>query len=250
MADVQIVRNEVTAVPANYKVPHAGEFVLKTVYAEYFDNGAGEDWLPCVTILSDSGDVIARAVDQGVLVTAGFDADVTWFPGLKGSAGTAAAGRMPVIYLVGTASGVQSTTSGVGFNRQFYQASGFSYQPDPTVYSVNSLGGGLCDEVTFLEAGQYMITAGFIYESAAAFYREWSLNLSGTAGLPLVRDISTATRGADDVQRPLAQLYEATTAAVAGGFATAKVQGVQTSGGAIGVAEGYLSIIQLSSVAQ
>ncbi len=92
MADVQILRAPSSAVPSNYTLPDAAELRLKAVYAEFDGSGAAGNWLPCVTILSDSGDVIARAVDQGVVVTAGADADVAWFPGVKrsGAAATAA----------------------------------------------------------------------------------------------------------------------------------------------------------------
>ncbi len=83
MADVQILRPSAGGVPSNYTLPDAAELRLKAVYAEFTDNGAGSDWLPTVTILSDSGDVIARADDQDVLVTAGDDANVTWFPRVR-----------------------------------------------------------------------------------------------------------------------------------------------------------------------
>ncbi len=83
MADVQILRPSAGGVPSNYTLPDAAELRLKAVYAEFTDNGAGSDWLPTVTILSDSGDVIARADDQDVKVTAGDDANVTWFPRVR-----------------------------------------------------------------------------------------------------------------------------------------------------------------------
>jgi hypothetical protein len=83
VADVQILRPSASAVPSSYTLPDAAELRLKAVYAEFDDAGAAGDWLPCVTILSDSGDVIGRAVDQDVLVTAGDDADVTWFPRVR-----------------------------------------------------------------------------------------------------------------------------------------------------------------------
>ena len=54
MADVQIVRPEVSDVPAEYLLAPAAEFVLKTVNAAFTDNGAATDWLPCVEIVSDS----------------------------------------------------------------------------------------------------------------------------------------------------------------------------------------------------
>lgn len=83
MADVQILRADSGAVPIDYKLPDAAELRLRAVYAEFAGSGSAGSWLPCVTILSDSGDVIARAVDQDVAVAAGADADVTFFPGVK-----------------------------------------------------------------------------------------------------------------------------------------------------------------------
>lgn len=83
MADVQILRAPAAAVPSNYVLPDAAELRLKAVYADFSASGAATDWLPCVTILSDSGDVIARAADQDVKVTAGDDASVSWFPRVR-----------------------------------------------------------------------------------------------------------------------------------------------------------------------
>jgi hypothetical protein len=108
MADVQILRAPTTAVPSSYVLPDAAELRLKAVYAEFADNGAAGDWLPCVTILSDSGDVIGRAVDQGVKVTAGGSADVTWFPWLKHRA--AAVSALPSCVLLGKANGGTTLT--------------------------------------------------------------------------------------------------------------------------------------------
>ena len=69
MADTQIASLKKVAVPSEYTLPLSAEFILKCVNADFDGSGAGGDWLPCVTIVSDSGHVIARAVDQGVKVT-------------------------------------------------------------------------------------------------------------------------------------------------------------------------------------
>jgi hypothetical protein len=79
-------------VPANYTLPDAAELRLKAVYADFDGGGAAAEWLPTVTILSDSGDVIARAADQDVSVAAGDDASVSWFPRVR-RRGDAAQGR-------------------------------------------------------------------------------------------------------------------------------------------------------------
>src|SRR5205823_312706 len=94
-------------VPSNYTLPDAAELRLKAVYAEFTDNGAGSDWLPTVTILSDSGDVIARADDQDVKVTAGDDANVTWFPRVRRRR---AAVTRPRCQLLGSGNGTDTLT--------------------------------------------------------------------------------------------------------------------------------------------
>lgn len=81
-AQQQITNLAVQAAPDDYTLGANVEFDLIAVNAEFVDNGAGGDWLPAVVLVSDSDHVIARAVDQGVKVTAGDDAEVSWFPWL------------------------------------------------------------------------------------------------------------------------------------------------------------------------
>lgn len=85
----QIFAGSIEAAPKDYTVAANVELTLRAVNANFTDNGAGEDWLPAVVLISDSGHIIARAVDQGVTVTAGGDAEVSWFPGVKHAAGAA-----------------------------------------------------------------------------------------------------------------------------------------------------------------
>lgn len=108
MADVQILRAPSATVPSNYTLPDAAELRLKAVYAELDGSGAASDFLPCVTILSDSGDVIGRAVDQGVKVTAGGSADVTWFPRVRAKG--AAVSTAPSCKLLGSGNGDTTLT--------------------------------------------------------------------------------------------------------------------------------------------
>jgi hypothetical protein len=89
MADQQILGSGSKAAPLDYTVPSNGLLQLKAVQALFTDNGAASDWLPAVVLISDSGDVIARAVDPNVKVTAGDDAEVSWFPGVKPSSASA-----------------------------------------------------------------------------------------------------------------------------------------------------------------
>lgn len=89
--DTQIVSSADHAAPKDYTIPGNAELILRAVQATFTDNGASGDWLPCVTLITDSGHTIARAIDRGVVITAGSDASVSWFPGVKASSGGAAA---------------------------------------------------------------------------------------------------------------------------------------------------------------
>lgn len=86
LTDDQIVSSAVFAGNSDYVLPGGAEFTLKAVNASFTDNGAASDWLPAVVLISDSQHVIARALDQGVKVTAGQSAEVSFFPGVKHAA--------------------------------------------------------------------------------------------------------------------------------------------------------------------
>lgn len=90
MADRQLVFSEVTGAPQTILPPADSEFLLKSVRATFVDAGAGADWLPSLSIVSDSGHTVADSADQGVKVTAGDDAKVSWFPGVKPQTASAA----------------------------------------------------------------------------------------------------------------------------------------------------------------
>jgi hypothetical protein len=90
VASVPIRSTAVTAAPKDYAIPPSQEIILLSVTAEFIDNGAAGDWLPAVVILDNNGNALCRAVDQGVKVTAGGDAEVSWFPGVKHAAASAA----------------------------------------------------------------------------------------------------------------------------------------------------------------
>lgn len=78
--DTQLLSTAVAAGSSDYPVKPTVEFRLKAVSAEFTDNGAAVAWLPAVVLISDSGHVIARALDTSVTVAAGGSADVSFFP--------------------------------------------------------------------------------------------------------------------------------------------------------------------------
>lgn len=107
MADTQVVRSTSGAVPGTYVLPDAAEFLLKCVNADFNGAAAGGDWLPCVEIRSDANIVIARAVSQDVKVTAGDDAEVSWFRGVKPRSSAVAGPRCK---LLGKGNGTDTIT--------------------------------------------------------------------------------------------------------------------------------------------
>ncbi len=90
MADTALLAAGGADAPLSYLVPGATAIRIKQIHVSYVDNGAGGDWLPAVRIISDSKHRMGTAADQAVKVTAGNDADVSFFPGVKHAAAAAA----------------------------------------------------------------------------------------------------------------------------------------------------------------
>jgi hypothetical protein len=90
MADSAILAAGGADAPLSYVVPGSAVITIKQIHVKYVDNGAGGDWLPAVRIVNDAGHTMGTAADQGVKVTAGSDADTSFFPGVKHAAAAAA----------------------------------------------------------------------------------------------------------------------------------------------------------------
>lgn len=86
MATEPVRSTAVAAAPKDYSIPGAQVIRLLSARASFTDNGAAGDWLPALQVLDNNGNVLVTAADQGVKVTAGSDADVSWFPGVKARA--------------------------------------------------------------------------------------------------------------------------------------------------------------------
>lgn len=82
-ADKQIVSAAVEDGNSDYQLPASMGFRLKAVNATFADNGAGQEYLPAVILISDAGHVIAHAVDTDVSVAAGGSAETSFFPGVR-----------------------------------------------------------------------------------------------------------------------------------------------------------------------
>jgi hypothetical protein len=71
--------------PLTYTVPPSFSFTLMGVRASFDGGGAAGAFLPCVQLISDSGQVMAQTI--GSAVAAGDSADVTFAPFLRGASG-------------------------------------------------------------------------------------------------------------------------------------------------------------------
>lgn len=78
MADVQIHDDSTVDAPKQYVVPSSASFLLKTVVATFDGSSAAGAFLPCVEIISDSGELVARGLAASV--AAGSEAEVSFFP--------------------------------------------------------------------------------------------------------------------------------------------------------------------------
>ena len=83
MADTALLAAGGGSAPLSYLVPGATSIRIKQIHVKYADNGAGGNWLPAVQIVSDSKHLMGTAADQGVKVTVGSDADVSFFPRVR-----------------------------------------------------------------------------------------------------------------------------------------------------------------------
>jgi hypothetical protein len=127
--------------PFVYTVSGTGEIVPRACQAVYDGSGAGGDYVPAVIFRSQAGHVIARAILQST-VTAGDDAEVSWFPGVKAAAAAAPAAGLPIYGLLALSvenfgdTGVvipNNTVTDVQFPHQDASGSGaFAFGPSTT----------------------------------------------------------------------------------------------------------------------
>jgi hypothetical protein len=180
MADVQIFRGAKGDVPVEYELPASAEFILKAVNADFTDTGAAGDWLPCVTIVSDSGHVIARAVDQGVKVTAGSEAEVSWFPHVRHApiAASGGGGAPDYIMMTGVATAIPSVFGGASGQVPWNHAT-FATN-NAALWSFTLDGFGNIVQVITTQPGRYEAMAVFHFDAPAAAVDEtFSLSIFG-----------------------------------------------------------------------
>jgi hypothetical protein len=93
VADTQILAGGVKTAPLAYVVPGLQEIIVKAGFATFDGTGAAGSFLPCFRLLSPANKVVGEYITD-TAVAAGASAEVSWFPGLSGSA---AADVNPVI---------------------------------------------------------------------------------------------------------------------------------------------------------
>jgi hypothetical protein len=150
MADSAILAAGGADAPLSYLVPGSAVITIKQIHVKYVDSGAGGDWLPAVRIVNDAGHTMGTAADQGVKVTAGSDADASFFPGVKHAAAAASAAGAEWFF-----ASRQSNFTVATNNPQRRIPWTHHVTSDATVFSVTS-GLGTDDTVHGLKAGIYL----------------------------------------------------------------------------------------------
>ena len=178
MADAQIVSSAVTAAPSVYELTGSAEFTLKAVNAHFDGSGAAGSWLPCVEIVSDSNHIIARACDQAVMVTAGDDAEVSWFPGVKHAGGGSATTDFPFLILTGQTKNVPNPPSGDSDHAKFKAIPVWTNALSEWAFTLDA--GGFIKQINVNGPGLYHLACAFEWDvNATAYRKDVAINASG-----------------------------------------------------------------------
>ena len=207
-SDVQILATGSQAAPLDYVIKDTVVLQPKMVQALFTDNGAAGDWLPAVVLISDSGHVLGRATDQGVKVTAGSDASVSWFPGVKHAA---AVSSLPSCTLE-----VNNATGNIAAGTLNYNFSAI-HTNDASVFSIDGGDSTIFDLGT---VGFYMLSAHQGFSSVQSTLTEARLHATG--------DISSAWTG--DLAQWISDGVEAQTFAFLYGATFINVQSLPSGG--------------------
>jgi hypothetical protein len=161
MADSALLAAGGDDAPLSYVVPGATAIRIKQIHVKYIDNSAGADWLPAVRIISDSKHRMGTAADQAVKVTAGSDADVSFFPGVKHAAGGTTLPYLNQSLLSQSRSANLTIVSGVVTNIvwdgwQSLPGYGKMFGSTPT----------LDNPVTFVESARVVVTLTVVWPAA------------------------------------------------------------------------------------
>lgn len=180
MPDTQIVIPQVQAAPATYTVKPAVEFILKSVRATFDGSGASGDFVPVLTLISDSGHEISESADAGTF-PAGASGRASFFPrGLARKSTAAAAGTTFAsisasgFVTVPAISGGSPGTAIIGMDTTTL------YTTDSSVFTASSYtdGSGTYDGVGFNAPGHYLSKTQVI------------LQFGGTSGLIQVNSVT------------------------------------------------------------
>lgn len=165
MASVPLRSTVVTDAPKDYSIPAAQQIRLLSVSAVFVDNGAASDWCPAVVIEDNNGNALVRAADKGVTVTAGSDAEVSWFPGVKAAAAATVTSSsvfaQAFLDSIGHGDSAQVVNAGATNNGDFPHAS----TTDATTISWSTVV-HTNDTANLLRAGTYLCYVGSAWDVA------------------------------------------------------------------------------------
>ena len=176
MAD-QIFADGPIATPASYEVPGSAAIVPIAVQALLNGSGASGDYVPTLIFRSQAGHVIAR-VPTSTTVTAGDDAEVSWFPHVGAGAKPPTGANLQQSFVSQARTTTQTIASGVVTALApniFTQAQGWA----PGTFLTGSLPSGT---LTFASFSQAVVTLVIDFP-AGAYDRYIELTIANP-GLP------------------------------------------------------------------
>ena len=150
------------AIPATYEVPDTLSLDISSVFARIDGSGAAGPFLPCLSVYSQDGHLLARVpADQTLAI--GDTATVTWAPFLR----TATTGGATPSTLNACRLWTTNMATAIGnandARMSFDNVSSF----DPTVFSTTSFGGRII-RVRYAKAGWYAAFAEVVPSAFAA----------------------------------------------------------------------------------
>lgn len=150
--------------PYVYTVSGTGTVTPRACAAVFNGSGAGGNFIPAVIFRSLAGNVIARAILDST-ITAGDDAEVSWFPGVKHSAAAAVSTGLPFasVQLADPASPLVAGTYAPNIQQLRVNTPGaaiFSVDPLKPTYLQVASPGIYCGELTYAMSNPFTLPVG------------------------------------------------------------------------------------------
>lgn len=167
-----------SASPASYTVPGSQEIGLRSVSATFDGSAAGGDFLACLSIYAQSGELLSRTFPISGAIVAGASAEVTYLPFPPSTTSSSPAGITPGIYKAQALGAPGTLASGAAGT--WVQLGGFA-TADNNVATRIAISGGNLWTITDLHGNYsvWQVTVG------VRFHPSSGAGAAGTVGVAL-----------------------------------------------------------------